>query len=55
MVECEYITAACLLKCIRVLIDTWWNVNDAQAFETNGFNYVLIDTWWNVNLQNLCV
>ena len=49
MVECEYITAVRLLKCICVLIDTWWNVNEVQFDFSRGYYTVLIDTWWNVN------
>ena len=35
---------------IRVLIDTWWNVN-VVVYPSGAFvSWVLIDTWWNVNL-----
>ena len=34
---------------IRVLIDTWWNVNDATPKTLDDIYKVLIDTWWNVN------
>ncbi len=53
MVECEYITAVRLLKCICVLIDTWWNVNKVRAKIFEEGKPVLIDTWWNVNTINL--
>ena len=37
------------VKCIFVLIDTWWNVNLIFiSFYLSGYA-VLIDTWWNVN------
>ena len=32
-----------------VLIETLWNVNLADAFETAGCDEVLIETLWNVN------
>ena len=35
---------------VRVLIDTWWNVNDVMAYTDKLEENVLIDTWWNVNL-----
>ena len=34
---------------LRVLIDTWWNVNSNVYCFTTQDNAVLIDTWWNVN------
>ena len=33
----------------KVLIDTWWNVNDSKFAEFVQAIPVLIDTWWNVN------
>ena len=41
MVECELIRASVIFLMLKVLIDTWWNVNTIIT--------VLIDTWWNVN------
>ena len=36
---------------MRVLIDTWWNVN-VYDVRNGSYRYtVLIDTWWNVNVQ----
>ena len=32
-----------------VLIDTWWNVNEAEIAFIHDAKTVLIDTWWNVN------
>ena len=34
-----------------VLIDTWWNVNRANAAVCVTRLQVLIDTWWNVNFE----
>ena len=34
---------------LRVLIDTWWNVNAFYSVHNDIKNHVLIDTWWNVN------
>ncbi len=36
-----------------VLIDTWWNVNDAYNASSMINVSVLIDTWWNVNYQEV--
>ena len=49
MVECEYVgfTGKRLLG--RVLIDTWWNVNQIRRAWQLKLSHVLIDTWWNVN------
>ncbi len=33
----------------KVLIDTWWNVNQLASITGTGWAVVLIDTWWNVN------
>ena len=33
----------------KVLIDTWWNVNNITLSFTWIAVTVLIDTWWNVN------
>ena len=34
---------------LKVLIDTWWNVNVVSAGCVIFKKLVLIDTWWNVN------
>ena len=34
---------------LKVLIDTWWNVNEIAIKVFNDSDVVLIDTWWNVN------
>ena len=34
---------------MKVLIDTWWNVNLIVNWHEIPVEYVLIDTWWNVN------
>ena len=34
---------------VRVLIDTWWNVNPIEVGVLKEVRIVLIDTWWNVN------
>ena len=34
---------------MKVLIDTWWNVNDGDVWNIVDNDKVLIDTWWNVN------
>ena len=39
---------------LRVLIDTWWNVNYPNRHNAEISSNVLIDTWWNVN-QHQCV
>ena len=38
-----------LWRFLRVLIDTWWNVNDVAKNVILISFQVLIDTWWNVN------
>ena len=35
---------------IKVLIDTWWNVNLTEKVKKVSVSMVLIDTWWNVNV-----
>ena len=40
---------------IKVLIDTWWNVNAFKSSSASLFKAVLIDTWWNVNISNITV
>ena len=35
---------------MKVLIDTWWNVNQSYGEEQLKEAFVLIDTWWNVNV-----
>ena len=35
----------------RVLIDTWWNVNNLFIINYVVQGFVLIDTWWNVNFR----
>ena len=51
MVECEYENSKRYSsQMIRVLIDTWWNVNPFSARScAHSAIIVLIDTWWNVN------
>ena len=49
MVECEYEYLIAHANIIKVLIDTWWNVNKVHIFYTIQVYLVLIDTWWNVN------
>ena len=39
------------LRKVRVLIDTWWNVNVLPYTSASPDTSVLIDTWWNVNLS----
>ena len=34
---------------LKVLIDTWWNVNYQFLVKSTSHLNVLIDTWWNVN------
>ena len=34
---------------VKVLIDTWWNVNINFSGKMAQMSTVLIDTWWNVN------
>ena len=36
---------------VRVLIDTWWNVNLDGYKGQDCLILVLIDTWWNVNTE----
>ena len=36
----------------RVLIDTWWNVNNGGFGTGHTTDSVLIDTWWNVNVRD---
>ena len=38
-----------------VLIDTWWNVNEASARRKHLSLLVLIDTWWNVNDDQILI
>ena len=40
---------SCIIMAHIVLIDTWWNVNEAKWIGENSSDAVLIDTWWNVN------
>ena len=49
MVECEYQQTIYIMKKLRVLIDTWWNVNNILLIIEQMNALVLIDTWWNVN------
>ena len=49
MVECEFYLTDSLFPLRIVLIDTWWNVNQAPLCLRNLWIFVLIDTWWNVN------
>ena len=53
MVECEFVACGALSWYIKVLIDTWWNVNDSLPVREIEHNLVLIDTWWNVNYDRL--
>ena len=39
---------------MRVLIDTWWNVNFVTSRQLMDVEQVLIDTWWNVNFTFYC-
>ena len=41
--------AAAISSLYSVLIDTWWNVNEAGERIVANKDGVLIDTWWNVN------
>ena len=50
MVECELYPRTLAILRIKVLIDTWWNVNDKPRSIFRSWSFVLIDTWWNVNL-----
>ena len=34
---------------IKILIDTWWNVNAKDDYTLEAPYAILIDTWWNVN------
>ena len=49
MVECEYVESGRRRRLFKVLIDTWWNVNDEYVVAHTKIIRVLIDTWWNVN------
>ena len=49
MVECELDIVKSCIGFIRVLIDTWWNVNIVACGALAWYVKVLIDTWWNVN------
>ena len=40
---------------LKVLIDTWWNVNKRIYLLIKKSYSVLIDTWWNVNEDYLDV
>ena len=51
MVECEFWMMHLCSRDSCVLIDTWWNVNNAVLFSFSYRSPVLIDTWWNVNFQ----
>ena len=33
----------------RVLISTYWNVNEDQGYKRSWWSWVLISTYWNVN------
>ena len=52
MVECEYDLSRKNRKYVRVLIDTWWNVNATGTDSNKNLSAVLIDTWWNVNAED---
>ena len=49
MVECEWSMQQRNPFHLRVLIDTWWNVNYFGRVDVVTAYRVLIDTWWNVN------
>ena len=49
MVECEFGYGHTGKDVKKVLIDTWWNVNERIGKIRGKFADVLIDTWWNVN------
>ena len=49
MVECESEYIVVGQSVMKVLIDTWWNVNKVRAKVFEEGKPVLIDTWWNVN------
>ena len=49
MVECESVYHMSTFVDNKVLIDTWWNVNQSVNCVWNAYVSVLIDTWWNVN------
>ena len=34
---------------VRVLISTYWNVNDMEWLKEHEKEFVLISTYWNVN------
>ncbi len=53
MVECEFRSVQPNVRRIRVLIDTWWNVNSGVQIIDVDSGLVLIDTWWNVNLNEI--
>mgnify|MGYP006960463611 CR=1 FL=1 len=40
---------------MKVLIDTWWNVNDGDVWNIVDNDKVLIDTWWNVNFNRFSI
>ena len=50
MVECESKAIRPTQDHLKVLIDTWWNVNRFPHTHKVSCNLVLIDTWWNVNI-----
>ena len=35
---------------VRVLISTYWNVNDMEWLKEHEKEFVLISTYWNVNV-----
>ena len=47
MVECEFQQGKIYASCKRVLIDTWWNVNDCEQVKRmaleNGFNRYMVE------------
>ena len=55
MVECEFTLSHRAMEVTRVLIDTWWNVNQVKEQVEKPAQKVLIDTWWNVNLNFACL
>ena len=55
MVECESEYIVVGQSVMKVLIDTWWNVNKVRAKVFEEGKPVLIDTWWNVNRYGACL
>ena len=43
------------ISLLRVLIETYWNVNDDTITDYTSIGMVLIETYWNVNAKELNV